>query len=1036
MRPFLAVLILGLALLMGAFVMGVASRSTAGASLPPAITDANRLAPALGVTVALERYNAAERAAMLDAVTASGFGWVRQRFPWDQIEPEPGAFVWQPWDDVVAAVSERNLGLIAVLDGSPAWARKAEDIANPLAPPRQRADLGRFAHAFAERYGQVLRFYQVWNEPNIQPHWGQGLVDAAGYTGLLREAAVQLRAADPDAVILTAALAPNTEPAGLNQSDVAYLDQLYQAGAAPWFDVVSAQPYGFGRPPADPPGAGVLNFRRIELLREAMQRHGDAQTPLWAIAYGWHAPLAGQSAGASPWQSVDETTQAAWAVDAAEWARAHWSWLGGLAWAIWQPPQPAEDPHWGFALVTPEGIERPVLDALRSWAQQSHPLGPGRWPPNSPAVQTQGGWRLTHLAADPPHGAQTGNNRLIIPFDGNGLALRVQRGPYWGYFDITVDGSPASELPIDDEGRAILVLHDPLAGQETVMVASGLADGQHVVEISATGGWEQWPLLEIDIWRGQGVSKTSRLPWALAAAGALTLALGGIGIALARRQPNGLPLLARVDRVLATLQRLPGTARFGLLALVALASALAPNWLQAPAIAVLAALFVAYPETGPALLAFVAPLFLVTVPILGRPVNPAEAVALLATLALLTRLALNWASPRKQPNSSPHNSTPGTIAPISPDKAGGARLQVRPWPLDWPVLALLAVAVASLFTALNFGVAAHEFRTVILTGVLAYGLVRFTPVKDNEQDATLWPVVWGLGLGAAVVAGWGMVQAGTGAQLIAAEGVLRVRGPYGSPNNLALVLDHVLPIFLGVTLLARRRARRLAAGGLSLILLMGLVLTFSRGALFLGLPAALLFLGFAAGGRWRWIALALVVAGLLLLLPLFRAERFSSMFDLQGGTGFVRLQLWRGAWNMILDHPWLGVGMDNFLYAYRTRYVPPTGWQELSLSHPHNILLDFWTRLGVPGVAVGVWLFAAAFWQGWRARAWLSGDRRALLLGLLASLGATLAHGLIDNSVFLVDLMVVFMLSLGLIAQLAHDPKAGSVRPIVTSGGG
>ncbi len=105
----------------------------------------------------------------------------------------------------------------------------------------------------------------------------------------------------------------------------------------------------------------------------------------------------------------------------------------------------------------------------------------------------------------------------------------------------------------------------------------------------------------------------------------------------------------------------------------------------------------------------------------------------------------------------------------------------------------------------------------------------------------------------------------------------------------------------------------------------------------------------------------------MLLLPLFRTERFAGLLDLQGGTSFFRLQLWRGAWNMIRDHPWLGVGLDNFLYAYRTRYVLPAGWQELNLSHPHNILLDFWTRLGVLGVIAGTWLFGAAFWQGCRA---------------------------------------------------------------------
>ncbi len=561
-------------------------------------------------------------------------------------------------------------------------------------------------------------------------------------------------------------------------------------------------------------------------------------------------------------------------------------------------------------------------------------------------------------------------------------------------------------------------------------------------------------MLSIVVWRGGEAAGPSRLPWLLAAAGLLVLALGGMGLLAARPARGGVRFLARVDHTLSRAQRLSPAMRFGLLALTALASALAPGWLQPLAIAALFLIFVTFPETGPALLAFLAPLFLVLVPVMGRPINPAEAVAFLAALALVVRLVLSTALRKSVPlsvgesrgfsrvygadpakASTPMQERPGTdlrnavlswpgkekIAQAGQSAGNGARSSIHLLPLDWPVLALLATALASLFTAQNFGVAAHEFHAVVFTGVLAYSLVRLSPATPRKEQFDPWPVVWGLGLGAAVVAGWGIFQAVTGAQLIAAEGVLRVRGPYGSPNNLALYLDHVLPILLAIALLADQRNRRLAAGGLSLIVLTGLVLTFSRGALFLGLPAALLFLGFAAGGRWRWIALLLVAGGLLLLLPLFRTERFAGLLDMQGGTSFFRLQLWRGAWNMILDHPWLGVGLDNFLYAYRTRYVLPAGWQELNLSHPHNILLDFWTRLGLLGMIAGVWLFGTAFWQGWRAQRRLTGDRLALLLGLLASLIATLAHGLIDNSVFLVDLMIVFMLSLGLIARLAKD---------------
>lgn len=1020
MSKWLVVLLIGLALLAAATGLALAQQSAA-AHLDEAPPQAARLPRSLGVNVALEQYDPQQRDEALAEIAAAGFGWVRQRFPWDQIEPTPGAFDWVPWDEIVAAVDARGLELVAVLDGSPAWARSAEDAANPLAPPASRADFGRFAAAAAKRYGASLRFYQIWDEPNIAPHWGSRYVDATDYAGLLREGAVQVRSADPDAVVMLAALAPTVEPGGLNQSDLAYLDALYAAGAAPWFDAAAAQPYGFDRPPDDPPASGALNFRRAELLREVMLRQGDAATPLWLAAFGWRS-VEGQDARL--WPGVDAETQAAWAVDALEWARRHWDWTAGLAWAAWQPAQPAGDLRWGFALTAPDGQPTPVLAALSRWAQADHPLGPGNWSTDAPAIQMDGGWRQTPVAADPPHGAAQDNNLLRIPFEGSTLALEVQRGPYWGFLDVTIDGAPSNALPQDAAGRANLLLHDPLAAQETVVVARDLAAGPHLAELRASGGWEQWPLLGVRVALAPAARWTGWPVWALGLGG---IALAGAGLWGLGRERRRRPSASQRSRRsgagpshFTTVERVPVVARYLLLAGLAAAVALGPAPLQLIALGLLFTLFVVFPATGLALLAATAPLFLARITLMGRPISPVELTVWLLAAALAARLALDAIINRYVKQQSLPAVSQQPDAPAAPIRAAVDLL-----PLDWPVLALLAVALLSLAAADNLGVALHELRTVIMAGVLAYGLVRLAPA-GAEGHFDPWPVVWGIGLGAAIVAGLGIYQAAAGVDLIGAEGVWRVRGPYGSPNNLALYLGHSLPIVLAVALFGASRRRRLAGGLLAALIFVGLLLTFSRGALLLGLPAAVLFMGFAAGGRWRWVALGLLAVGGLALLPLFATERFATLLDLQGGTSFFRLQLWRGAWNMALEHPWLGVGLDNFLYAYRTRYALPSAWQELNLSHPHNVVLDFWTRLGFLGLVVGAWLFAAAFWQGWPAFRRASGDVRALLLGLLAGLAATLAHGLIDNSVFLVDLMLLFMLSLGLIARLESADRSSA----------
>lgn len=126
---------------------------------------------------------------------------------------------------------------------------------------------------------------------------------------------------------------------------------------------------------------------------------------------------------------------------------------------------------------------------------------------------------------------------------------------------------------------------------------------------------------------------------------------------------------------------------------------------------------------------------------------------------------------------------------------------------------------------------------------------------------------------------------------------------------------------------------------------------------------------------------------------------------------------------MIREHPLLGVGLDNFLYWYRTRYVLPTAWQEFNLSHPHNLLLDFWLRLGLPGLVTVAWLLVAFFRRAWRAHRSLFGQGRQwpLAAGLVAGMVNFLAHGLVDNAFFLVDLAFVFMLMLALVQQMTPD---------------
>ena len=961
--------LLGLGLAVALALAAVMTHPMAGSQDAALLPDVPLAAEkSLGVNVDLARLDTPAREEALAAMEAAGMRWVRQRFPWDAIEPQRGVFHWAPWDEIVVAVDAHGLQMIAVLDGSPAWAQAPEDEAlspeNPLAPPQETRDFGDWAAALAKRYAARIDHYQIWDEPNIAPHWGAREIDPGGYARLLREGAIRIRAADPGAVILAAALAPNVEPGGANLSDVDFLRTLYQQGAAEWFDVVAVQPYDFGQPLDAPADAGQLNWQRPALLRRVMVAHGDPETAIWAVSSG---------VAATPGSALRETIPTA-----VGQARREWPWLGPILWAAWSPG----DAHGDYALVDASSQPLAGYEALRTLAQAPTVAWPGAYPADHPSGRYTGRWRVTPLGAD----VGASGDRLAIRFQGSRLDLAVRRGDYRAFLFVTVDGQPANALPRDGQGRAYVALYDPLHGAETVTLARGLSLGEHVAEIVAERGWGQWA---IGGWRvaWQDATLPNWLPSfrALVAVGAFLLSLAQVWTQ--RRQ-----LLEGLDRLLARADVLDRRLTLILAAALALGFYAMPGTL--PSLAVLALLaFVLFlrPQSGLVLVAVSLPFYQVGKPLMGWIFSMAEILVVVTAAAWLLRSLLPG---RRSRWVDGLRSWPATIQPS-----------------DWAVLALVAVAALSLLWAEEGRVAAREFRTVVLESALFYGLLR-AMVREPRQA---WPVVDAWLLGGVLIALVGVGQWVLGRGLITADGVWRVRGFYGSPNNLALYLGRLLPLALAFLAWGRQR-RRWAYGLAAVVLAAALFLTYSRGAWVVGVPASLLFLAAMRGRRTFVLAVGLLLVVAVLLVLLAGPGRLISLLDASQGTTFFRLQLWQSSLAMIRDHPFLGVGLDNFLYQYRSHYVLPTAWEEFNLSHPHNFVLDFWLRLGLAGLAVIFWLLAVFFRRGWNLyRNIPASNERLLILGLMAGMVNFVAHGLVDNAFFLVDLAFAFMLMLSLV---------------------
>jgi putative inorganic carbon (HCO3(-)) transporter len=331
------------------------------------------------------------------------------------------------------------------------------------------------------------------------------------------------------------------------------------------------------------------------------------------------------------------------------------------------------------------------------------------------------------------------------------------------------------------------------------------------------------------------------------------------------------------------------------------------------------------------------------------------------------------------------------------------------------VLAMLFLlaGIVSLTASVELHPSLQSLRVIIVEPIVFYLLV-VSQVRDRRGAFAL-----GLALVVAgvLISGTGLWQYLTNERIITAEaGLRRIRGFYGSPNNLGLFLGRSLPMSVALALwLPRGRFLWVAA---SLLMALALILTFSIGA-WVAVPLALLLVALLRGRRAFVVGLGLGLVGVVgSVVVALAIPRIGSHLDLSQGTSAIRLDVWQSGLQMLADHPIRGIGLDNFLHYYQNGYRQPTAWQDPNLSHPHNLVLDFWLSLGLAGpVLLGCLLgrFVELVLQRWRRAGALE---RALSAGSAGALADMVCHGLVDNSFFLPDLAVLFWLMFAIVAVL------------------
>lgn len=229
------------------------------------------------------------------------------------------------------------------------------------------------------------------------------------------------------------------------------------------------------------------------------------------------------------------------------------------------------------------------------------------------------------------------------------------------------------------------------------------------------------------------------------------------------------------------------------------------------------------------------------------------------------------------------------------------------------VLLFCLTALLSIPFALNRFLAWQEFNgTFIRCIVMFIVIINVVRTKARLKGLMLLALAAGVWLSVEAVNDYRL-------GLMTVEGYRvggRGGGIFGNSNDMALFLVTVVPIAIALLLSSRGVARKLLLGAGALLMVIAILLTYSRGG-FIGLFVALTFFAWKAGRRRRLGIVAagfLIVALFMVTVPSY-ALRLASILvpslDPVGSSEARSGELLRSL-VVAIRHPIFGIGMGNY----------------------------------------------------------------------------------------------------------------------------
>lgn len=238
----------------------------------------------------------------------------------------------------------------------------------------------------------------------------------------------------------------------------------------------------------------------------------------------------------------------------------------------------------------------------------------------------------------------------------------------------------------------------------------------------------------------------------------------------------------------------------------------------------------------------------------------------------------------------------------------------------------------------------------------------------------------------------------------------RVYSTFANPNVLGEYLLLTLPFALAYIVTSKKLIGKLIAFFAFAIMMLCLLLTYSRGC-YVGILLALGVFLILLDRRFIWLALV----GLILLpfiLPQSIINRFTSIGNLEDSSTSYRVNIWLGTINMLKDY-WIcgtGPGMEAFNQVY-----PLYSYSGIAAPHSHNLFLQLMCDAGI----VGVGSFIAILYKFFRTTCTAlnlekNKTNRVFIIASISAILAFAVQSMFDYTFYNYKIVLIFWIVLGI----------------------